>query len=147
MEISDLSAILNTVAADWQSDQSAGATGTQSTALDFKSMTVSQFRDVTDQLDREGKLTTEEDLALIGDGLRDLNLDDLSYQPASNTGYNRSDTSTYNFIGMMSGAAEFSASMGNTQMANVYQGITNILLKEEESVDNNSSAPASTTAG
>ncbi len=88
-------------------------------------MTISQIRNSTDQMAVDGKLTIQQQMALIGDGLQDLIASDPSYQPAETTqvGYSRSDTGTYDMVKMMVGTADFANSMGNTQTGAVYRGI------------------------
>ncbi len=96
-------------------------------------MTISQIRDTTDRMAVDGKLTVQQQMALIGDGLQDLNASDPSYQPAETiqVGYSRSDTGSYNMVKMMNGAAEFADSMGNAQTGAVYQGIAQAFQQYE----------------
>lgn len=101
---------------------------------DLNNMTIAQIRDMTDKMALDGKLTDSQQMALIGDGLQDLNAADPSYQPSTNgIGYSRADTGTYNVTSMMEGAATFASSVGNSQMAAIYQSIASALGEYENS--------------
>ncbi len=145
----DVSSVLNSVQ-DY--DNNAGPSGgssprttaSSSSTTDFDQMTISQIRDTTDQMAIEGKLTGQQQLTLIGDGLQDPNAADPSYQPSNNgIGYSRSDPGTYNFVAMMNGAADFADSMNNAQSASTYSGIADTALNYENSI---SRASINTTA-
>ncbi len=135
----DVSSVLNSVQ-DY--DNNAGPSGgssprttaSSSSTTDFDQMTISQIRDTTDQMAIEGKLTGQQQLTLIGDGLQDLNAADPSYQPSDNgIGYSRADTGTYNLVDMMNGAADFAAAADNNQSAATYKGIADAVQSFEHS--------------
>jgi hypothetical protein len=48
-----------------------------------------------------------------------------SNQPNDGIGYNRTDTGTYDLVGMMNSAAEFARASDDNQSASTYQGIAN----------------------
>jgi hypothetical protein len=111
-------------------------------SLDGSNMTISQIRDITDQMAINGQLTSMQDLHLEVNGLMDLNPADPSYQPdMGGVGYSRSDTGTYNFSDMMNGEAAFDASQGFTQNASAERGIAQA-FQEYEKTTNTLSATA-----
>lgn len=113
------------------SSKPASAQATGSSTTDFQDMTVSQIRDMTDQMALGGKLTGLQQLALIGDGLQDLEASNPAYQSNDGTGYSRTDAGTYDFVGMMNSAAEFAQEQHNSQTASVYQGIADAVQQYE----------------
>ncbi len=103
-----------------------------SSSADADSMSIGEIRDLTDQMALAGKLTGVQQLALIGDGLQDLNAANPSNQPSDGIGYSRTDTGTYDFVGMMNSAAEFARASDNSQSASTYQGIANAVQAYEQ---------------
>jgi hypothetical protein len=100
-------------------------------------MTISQIRDMTDQMATDGKLDPMQWATLQVSGWMDQNPSDPASGQAglasSGGGVNgiasRSNTQTYDVVSTLEGAAQFEQAHGNTQGATEYQN----LLKAFES--------------
>ena len=105
-------------------------TAQQSGQTDFEHMTVSQIRDMTDQMASEGRLDPLQQISLANAGLMD---GQTSNSGTDTTGpvFTRDDPGTYNLVDMMDGSATLSAYMGDNQLANLFNGIANAVQKYE----------------
>jgi hypothetical protein len=143
----DMSSVLSAVKSTYDSSSStSGKTTSSSSSIDFSSMTISQIRDMTDKMALEGKLTGDEQLELVCDGLQDFNAADKSYQPEAEGAYSRSDTNTYNVENMINGYAEFDSETGNTNGAAIWTGAAQAIQAYEDSSDTTSTSSVSATA-
>lgn len=131
----DISSILSEVASNYQSTLASGsAADASSSSFDFKHITIGQIRDITDKMAIDGKLTAFEQLALILNGMQDMDASDPSYQPAGQEGYSRADTATYDIVAMMNSSANFADSVGNFHSANTYKGAADAIQQYENEI-------------
>lgn len=132
----DISSLLSSVEQSYDANtSSSSATSASSDQADFKSMTVGQFRDITDQLASDGKLTDLQQMALISTGLQDNNAYDKSYQPyEEGLSYTRSDTNTYDFLNIVNDYAACDVARATQSGENIFQSI-GTLLQSNESKD------------
>ena len=109
-----------------QADGIGSDSSTTPSSIASSAMSIPQIRNITDRMAVDGKLTIKQQMALIGGGLMDPNPENPSYQPTTSgirAGYSRSDTGSYNFVGMMQGSAAEATSSGDAQLADIYSGI------------------------
>ena len=109
---------------------SSKAAGSFSADSDSNS-SISQIRDKVDLLATSGQLTTAQQRAMIAAGFQDLDANNPSYQPASQTEGNlRTDTQTFNLTATLHSMSSFDASQGNVGLAATYSDLANLLQSE-----------------
>jgi hypothetical protein len=101
-----------------------------SSAASSSDFSVSQIRDKVDQLATSGQLTTAQQRAMIAAGFQDLDANNPSYQPASETGNLRTDTQTLNVNATLQSISSFYASNGDADLATTYSGLADLLQKD-----------------
>ncbi len=101
-----------------------------SSAPSSSDLSISQIRDKVDLLATSGQLTTAQQRAMIAAGFQDLDASNPSYQPASETGYLRTDTQTLNVNATLQSISIFYASKGDADLATTYSGLADLLQKD-----------------
>lgn len=111
----------------------SSATTSDSGSYNLHDMTISQIRDMTDQMATDGKLDPMQWATLQVSGWMDQNPSDpasgqaglASFGVGANGIASRSDTQTYDVVSTLEEAAQFEQAHGNTQGATEYKNLLN----------------------
>jgi hypothetical protein len=126
--VSNLSGLSSAFASGELGSSKAAGGSSAASSSDFS---ISQIRDKVDQLATSGQLTTAQQRAMIAAGFQDLDANNPSYQPASQTGGNlRTDAQTLNVNATLESISSFYASKGDAGLATTYSGLADLLQKD-----------------
>jgi hypothetical protein len=140
-DVMDISSILSTVESAYDSSSStSGGTTSSSSSVDFSAMTISQIRDMTDEMVSNGKLNDLQVVALSSYGL----MDETVTGEGPSMGYTRADTGTYNVVNILNSIANFDRSAGDTQDAATFTGTAQAIQAYENNASENTTSGETT---